>query len=133
MMRDDYDPKYVKLCNVEWFNVDIDPTKVTIGELRALSVKVVEKAAEVMQEGKDCALYANKDRLKEELANTIQACCNLAAAFGIFDLRDAIDGCCERNTEQGRISKQITARQQEVLEFFGRTSNSVFTNEEDGV
>lgn len=133
MIRDEYDPKYVKLKNVEWFNVEIDPLNVTVKQLRELSVKVTEEAAEAMVEGKNCIVYADKQRLKEELADTIQACCNLAAAFGIFDLRDAIDDCRERNTERGRISKQITERQQEVLEFFQKTSNSRCTSTEDGV
>lgn len=143
MLHDDYDPKYVRLCNVEWFNVEIDPTNVTVGQLRALSNKVVEEAAEAMIEGKNCIVYADKKRLKEELADTIQACCNLAAAFGIFDLREAIDDCRDRNTERGRISKRITERQEEVIEFLSRykglveeledSSDSKCTSTEDGV
>lgn len=124
MMHDDYDPKYVRLCNVEWFNVEIDPLNVTAKQLRELSVKVTEEAAEAMIEGKNCIVYADKQRLKEELADTIQACCNLAAAFGIFDLRDAIDECRDRNEQRGRISKRVTKEQEEILKSFEKVDDS---------
>lgn len=118
MLHDEYDPKYVRLCNVEWFNVEIDPTTVTVGQLKQLSVKIVEEAAEAMEEGKRCIIECDKQKLREELADVIQACCNLAAAFGIFDLRSDIDNCRDRNTDRGRISKRLTERQEEVLKFF---------------
>lgn len=133
MMHDEYDPKYVRLKNVEWFNVEINPLHVTVGQLRDLSVKVVEEAAEAMAAGKECVIYADKQRLKEELADTIQACCNLAAAFGIFDLRDAIDECRDRNTIRGRISKKVTKEQEEVMKFFEEHRDSGFTEPDNGV
>ena len=133
MMHDEYDPKYVRLKNVEWFNVEINPLHVTVGQFRDLSVKVVEEAAEAMAAGKECVIYADKQRLKEELADTIQACCNLAAAFGIFDLRDAIDECRDRNTNRGRISKKVTEEQEEVMKFFEEHRDSGFTEPDDGV
>lgn len=133
MLHDEYDPKYVRLKNVEWFNVEIDPTAVTVGQLKQLSVKIVEEAAEAMEEGKRCIIECNKQRLREELADVIQACCNLAAAFGIFDLRKDIDDCRDRNTDRGRISKRLTERQEEVLKFFEKHRNYQCTWPEDGV
>lgn len=120
MFKDEYNPKYVRLKNVEWFNVEFDPSRITVEELRVLSNKVVEEAAEAMVEGKRCITEDDKQALRSELADTIQACCNLAAAFGIFDLRDDIDACVKRNTDRGRISKKLTTRQEELLKDFER-------------
>lgn len=120
MFKDEYNPKYVRLKNVEWFNVEFDPSRITVEELRVLSNKVVEEAAEAMVEGKRCITEDDKQALRFELADTIQACCNLAAAFGIFDLRDDIDACVKRNTDRGRISKKLTTRQEELLKDFER-------------
>lgn len=133
MLHDEYDPKYVRLNNVEWFNVEIDPTQITVGQMKQLSVKIVEEAAEAMEEGKRCIIECDKQKLREELADVIQACCNLAAAFGIFDLRKDIDDCRNRNTDRGRISKRLTERQEEVLKFFEKHRNSQCTWPEDGV
>ena len=51
------------------------------------------------------AKYINLDAerfdLADELADTITACCNLAARYGI-DLQDAIDRVERRNRERGR-------------------------------
>ena len=101
--------KIVKLCDVEWFDNEFNPERMTIGEARRLSAKVVEEAAEAMAAGKECAIECDKRKLREELADTIQACCNLAAAFGIFDLRKDIADCRTRNVERGRISKPVEA------------------------
>lgn len=94
----------VKLCDVEWFDNKFNPACITVGELKQLSVKVVEEAAEAMEAGKECVAECDKQRLREELADTIQACCNLAAAFGVFDLRKDIEDCRIRNVKRGRIS-----------------------------
>lgn len=133
MMFEGYDSKYVRLCNVEWFNNQFDPTCITVGELRQLSVKVVDEAVEAMEAGKECIIECDKQRLREELADVIQACCNLAAAFGIFDLRKDIDDCRDRNTDRGRISKRLTSRQKEVMKFFEEHRDSQCTWPEDGV
>lgn len=101
--------KIVKLCDVEWFDNEFNPERMTVGEARRLSVKVVEAAAEAMAAGKECAIECDKKKLREELADTIQACCNLAAAFGIFDLRNDIADCRMRNVERGKISKPVEA------------------------
>lgn len=136
MLLKEYDPKYVRLCNVEWFNNQFDPTCITVGELKQLSVKVVEEAAEAMEAGKECIVECDKQRLREELADVIQACCNLAAAFGVFDLRKDIDDCRDRNTDRGRISKKLTDRQMQVMKELKELqicSDSWFTEPDDGV
>ena len=43
-----------------------------------------------------------KDALMGEIADTITACCNLAAALGVTDLTPHLAACEERNRERGR-------------------------------
>lgn len=43
-----------------------------------------------------------KDMLLDEIADTIQACCNLAASLGVTDLTPYLARCEERNRERGR-------------------------------
>ena len=43
-----------------------------------------------------------KDALMGEIADIIQACCNLAAALGVTNLTPYLDACEERNRERGR-------------------------------
>lgn len=38
----------------------------------------------------------------DELADTIQACCNLASALGVTDLTPYLAACEERNRKRGR-------------------------------
>lgn len=82
---------------------------------KARALKVLEEAAEVVEAFKradpgdvlpvarqfpDC----NKRILPlvDEIADTIQACCNLAAALGVDDLAPHLAACEERNRERGR-------------------------------
>lgn len=82
---------------------------------KAQALKVLEEAAEVVEAFKradpgdvlpvarqfpDC----NKRILPlvDEIADTIQACCNLAAALGVDDLAPHLAACEERNRERGR-------------------------------
>ena len=82
---------------------------------KAQALKVLEEAAEVVEAFKradpgdvlpvarqfpDC----NKRILPlvDEIADTIQACCNLAAALGVEDLTPYLARCEERNRERGR-------------------------------
>lgn len=98
---------YVKLTNVRAFP-GVQPTK-------GQAVKVLEEAAEVVEAFKradpgdvlpvarqfpDC----NKRILPlvDEIADTIQACCNLASALGVTDLTPYLARCEERNRERGR-------------------------------
>lgn len=98
---------YVKLTNVRAFP-GVQPTK-------EQALKVLEEAAEVVEAFKradpgdvlpvarqfpDC----NKRILPlvDEIADTIQACCNLAAALGVDDLAPYLARCEERNRERGR-------------------------------
>lgn len=133
MMHDDYDQKYVRLCNVEWFNVEIDPTQITVGQLRRLSSSVDHAGRRAALAGDECIVECNKRDLEDSLAETIVACCNLAAAFGIFDIRDAIDRMIENYTDAGCISKRLTDRQMQVMKFFEEHRDSGFTEPEDGV
>lgn len=82
---------------------------------KAQALKVLEEAAEVVEAFKradpgdvlpvarqfpDC----NKRILPlvDEIADTIQACCNLASALGVDDLTPYLARCEERNRERGR-------------------------------
>lgn len=82
---------------------------------KAQALKVLEEAAEVVEAFKradpgdvlpvarqfpDC----NKRILPlvDEIADTIQASCNLAAALGVTDLTPHLAACEERNRERGR-------------------------------
>ena len=98
---------YIKLGNVLAFP-DVKPTK-------EQAVKVLEEAAEVVEAFKradpgdvlpvarqfpDC----NKRILPlvDEIADTITACCNLAAALGVTDLTPHLAACEEKNRRRGR-------------------------------
>lgn len=82
---------------------------------KAQALKVLEEAAEVVEAFKradpgdvlpvarqfpDC----NKRILPlvDEIADTVQACCNLASALGVTDLTPYLAACEERNRERGR-------------------------------
>lgn len=99
--------QYIKLGAVRAFP-RVEPTK-------EQAVKVLEEAAEVVEAFKradpgdvlpvarqfpDC----NKRILPlvDEIADTIQACCNLAASLGVTDLTPYLARCEERNRERGR-------------------------------
>ena len=93
---------YVKLTNVRTFP-SAEPTK-------EQALKVLEEAAEVfgawqlMRDTTDAGLnpkYEMAD-LMDEIADTIQACCNLAASLGVTDLTPYLARCEERNRRRGR-------------------------------
>lgn len=44
--------------------------------------------------------------LMDEIAGTIQACCNLAAALGVHDLTPYLARCEERNRKRGRYGEE---------------------------
>lgn len=90
----------VKLTSVRTFpNVKND---------KAQALKVLEEAAEVVEAFKQRDPrdethigYATANVL-DEIADTIQACCNLAAAHGVTDLTPYLARCEERNRKRGR-------------------------------
>ena len=43
--------------------------------------------------------------LMDEIADAIQACCNLAAALGVTDLTPYLARCEERNRKRGRYDE----------------------------
>ncbi len=81
------------------------------------AIKVLEEASEVRQAWTmlcgtqtgtaTCAECTYKcksfDDLVGEIADTIQACTNLAAALGVDDMRDAMKDCEARNRARGRM------------------------------
>lgn len=95
---------YIKLGGVRAFP-NVQPDK-------AQALKVLEEAAEVVEAWKDyrdCVPLGFKRGLLEmtidEIADTIQACCNLAAAHGVTDLTPYLARCEERNRERGRYDR----------------------------
>lgn len=92
--------QYIKLGNVKPFP-NAAPTK-------AQALKVLEEAAEVVEAFKQRDPrdethigYATANVL-DEIADTIQASCNLAAALGVTDLTPYLARCEERNRKRGR-------------------------------
>lgn len=81
------------------------------------AIKVLEEASEVRQAWTmlcgtqagtaTCAECTYKcksfDDLVSECADTVQAVCNLLAALGVDDMRDAMSACEERNRARGRL------------------------------
>lgn len=86
---------------------------------KAQALKVLEEAAEVFGAWQEAEIsktaYAEPEErevngyafgygevLLDEIADTIQASCNLAAALGVTDLTPHLAACEERNRERGR-------------------------------
>lgn len=95
--------QYIKLGNVKPF-LNAAPTK-------AQALKVLEEAAEVVEAFKQRDPrdethigYATANVL-DEIADTIQASCNLAAALGVTDLTPYLARCEERNRKRGRYDE----------------------------
>lgn len=94
----------VKLTSVRTFP-NVQPDK-------AQALKVLEAAAEVVEAFKfleevNGGMMMSVKRsafadLMDEIADTIQACCNLAASLGVTDLAPYLARCEERNRERGR-------------------------------
>lgn len=85
---------------------------------KAQALKPLEEAAEVFgawqewdrfhrvhsvfDHPKAMTAKAMKESIIAECCDTIQACCNLAAALGVYDLTPYLARCEERNRERGR-------------------------------
>ena len=96
--------KYIKLGAVRAFP-RVAPDK-------AQALKVLEEAAEVFgawqqRDPRDETHigYATANVL-DEIADCIQACCNLAAALGVDDMTPYLARCEERNRKRGRYDKE---------------------------
>lgn len=102
---------FVKLGAVRAFP-DVKPDK-------AQALKVLEEASETVEAFKKWFLAdgfqkcnaekvpsdwadAEFSDLMDEIADTITACCNLAAALGVTDLTPYLARCEERNRDRGR-------------------------------
>lgn len=92
--------QYIKLGGVRAFP-NVRPDK-------AQALKVLEEAAEVfgawqVYDSDDAThIGYNASVTLDEIADTIQASCNLAAALGVTDLTPYLARCEERNRERGR-------------------------------
>ena len=86
---------------------------------KAQALKPLEEAAEVFGAWQEAEMsktaYAEPEErevngyafgygevLLDEIADTIQACCNLAAALGVTDLTPHLAACEEKNRRRGR-------------------------------
>lgn len=77
------------------------------------ALKPLEEAAEVfgawqlMRDTAEARLDPKHEMayLMDEIADTIQASCNLAAALGVTDLTPYLARCEERNRERGRYDE----------------------------
>lgn len=73
------------------------------------ALKPLEEAAEVFgawQKWNETKNIEDATRIFEEIADTVQACVNLAASVGVTDLTYAIENCKKRNIKRGRITKE---------------------------
>lgn len=102
--------QYIKLGAVRAFP-RVEPTK-------EQAVKVLEEAAEAVEafkqydractdviHPKEAAPFMRagfKDSLMDEIADTVTACCNLAAALDVTDLTPHLAACEEKNRRRGR-------------------------------
>lgn len=76
------------------------------------ALKVLEEAAEVFGAWQRWNLWTGVDlredmmrgQILDECADTIQAVCNLIAAFDVADFEPYMQRCEQRNRERGRIS-----------------------------
>lgn len=79
---------------------------------KAHALKPLEEAAEVfgawqvlwdaVEGTSEKRVHAARESLFDEIADTIQACCNLAASLGVDDLTPHLARCEERNRKRGR-------------------------------
>lgn len=124
----DYKPGDVqtKLHRLFRHSEEVDNMSVQIGEVatfpgvradKAQAIKVLEEASEVRQAWTmlcgtqtgtatcvECTYKCKSfNDLVGEIADTIQACMNLAAALGVDDMRGAMAECERRNRERGRL------------------------------
>ena len=86
---------------------------------KAQALKPLEEAAEAfgawqllreVRAGRDRYRWSNDPEplknLLDEIADTIQACCNLAHALGCEDLTPYLAACEERNRKRGRYDNE---------------------------
>ena len=81
-------------------------TTFKMGTDKEAALKPLEEAAEVYGAWQDYQRFCmvSETQLADEIADTIQACCNLAKRYEI-DLQAAMKRCQERNRERGRYEK----------------------------
>lgn len=81
----------------------ISITTFHMGTDKEAALKPLEEAAEIYGAWQECQRFSmvSETIIADEIADTIQACCNLAKRYGI-DLQAAMRRCQERNRERGR-------------------------------
>ena len=82
---------------------------------KAQAMKVLEEAAEVFGAWQDWdhgTDYEPVSRIAvlDEIADVVQAACNLAATFGVTDFAPHMQDCRIRNEERGRYGNAEAAR-----------------------
>ena len=96
---------YIKLGTVHAFS-NVAPDK-------PQALKPLEEAAEVfgawqlMRDTVESGLNAKYEKadMLDEIADTITACCNLAASLGVEDMTPYLARCEERNRKRGRYGE----------------------------
>ena len=76
-----------------------------MGTGKEAALKPLEEAAEIYGAWQSLDKKFLLDPFADEIADTIQACCNLAKRYGI-DLQAAMKRCQERNSKRGRYGNE---------------------------
>lgn len=96
----------------EGVNVGVVKPFPNVKSTKEQALKVLEEAAEVLVRGKRRIRGANswheiarlEEALFDEIADLIQATCNLSASMAVTDLRPYIKRCEQRNEARGRYN-----------------------------
>lgn len=95
---------YVKLTNVRAFP--------SVQPIKEQALKVLEEAAEIfgawqvlwdaVEGTSEKRVHSARESLLAEIADTVTACCNLAASLNVTDLTPHLAACEEKNRRRGR-------------------------------
>ena len=102
----------------EGINVGVVKPFPNVKPTKEQALKVLEEAAEVFgawqEDDKGANCWKEIDHLSEalldEIADLIQATCNLSASMGITDLRPYMKRCEQRNKARGRYFHSVEGR-----------------------
>ena len=97
-------------CEIEPKSADVRTLAVRVFKMdddKAAALKPLEEAAEIFGAWQTMVNQPPSDpaeaRLADEIADCIQACCNLAARYRL-DMDAAMERCEQRNRERGRYA-----------------------------
>ena len=116
MRLDEYDPRNVSFGDVRYSNAEIDMNRVTYGQLCEKADSVLRNAALLHVSAMQSSTYPNKGVLAMDIAYTVQACADLAAANGIFDVSNYMEMIINNKLEQGKMSDDLTEHQKKFIE-----------------